>query len=167
MQEVEELYHLYGRCVYGYLLRISGSHELAAESTQETFLRLFAALRSFRGEARIQTWLLSIARNVYSEELRRRAKRSQPESVAEMAQFSVGEGDPLSHVIRRESLSEIHAILAALPDPYREVLVLREFEALPYEEIASIMGRSTNWVRVTCFRARAKFKDQYQERRGE
>jgi RNA polymerase sigma factor (sigma-70 family) len=167
MQEVEELYGLYGRSVYAYLLRISGSHELAAECTQETFLRLFSARHSFRGQARVQTWLYGIARNVYSDEMRRRSKRGHPSISEVVEEPATGHGDPLGQVIAQENRSELQAILAGLPDTYREVLVLREYEGLPYEEIAALLGRTTNWVRVTFFRARTKFRELYQERRGE
>lgn len=164
MQEIEELYHLYGRRIYVYLLRLSGSADLAAECTQETFCRLLTAIESYRGDSRVVTWLFGVARNVFREEVRRRGRRALP-LADEQLQAVPGEGtDPVEQLLVAEQRSGLLALLALLPDSYREVLVLKEFEELSHAEIAQVMGQTPNWVRVTHFRARAKLRELYGER---
>ena len=164
MKEIKELYNLYGRRIYAYLLRLSGSAELAADCTQETFCRLLTVIESYRGDSRVMTWLFGVARNVYREEVRRRGKEALPMPDEELQVVPTSASNPADQVVAAERRSELLALLARLPDGYREVLVLKEYEGLSYAEIAQVTGQTPNWVRVTHFRARAKFREFYGNR---
>lgn len=74
----EKLYQAYYMRVYSYVMTLAGQAQTAEEITQETFYKAFTTSASFRGEANAVTWLCSIARNLFVDEMRRQAKRAAP-----------------------------------------------------------------------------------------
>ncbi|SHN81773.1 RNA polymerase sigma-70 factor, ECF subfamily [Desulfitobacterium chlororespirans DSM 11544] len=149
--------------IFGYLLRLSGEYDLAEELTQETFLRALQALPKFRNESSLKTWLYAIARNTYLSKMsKERPKGIVLTSFAEVFMES-GEShmDPAEQLLRKEQSLSIKRTIYNLPETYRTVIILREFEELSYGEIAKILGKTENWVRVTFYRAKQKLKEAY------
>lgn len=161
MNPIAELYALYGGRIRRYLLRLSGSHEVADDLTQETFARLLPAIVTYRGQAAVSTWLYGIARNVYREHVRRQIKekrlvRRPPEDLPGYAD------SPEERLLRQEERATVQATLDLLSETDREILILKEYEAMGYLEIASLLGQSVNWARVTHFRAKQRFQQIYE-----
>ncbi|PVZ03895.1 sigma-70 family RNA polymerase sigma factor [Actinomycetospora cinnamomea] len=124
---------------------------VAEELAQETYERALGSLRRYRGDAPARSWLLSIARRVAADHLRRRARR--PVSPATLAE----DDRPLGHVSGAdpaESVAVRHALAALDPDR-REAFVLTQLLGLRYDEAASVAGCPIGTIRSRVARARA------------
>lgn len=158
----EKLYHKYLRLVYSVVYRMVPGEE-AHDLTQEVFVRAFKNIRSFRGESSFRSWLLRIAHNLCCNRLRD-MKRQYMNSLDEMRERENGAYEPASdedlqaHVEREELQRKVREVLARLPEDYRTVLVLRDFEQLSYEEISHITGLTIANVKSRLHRARQAFK---------
>ena len=159
MEQFDEIYQRSARQVYRFLLRLTGSEDLAEELTAETFYQAFLHIGRFRGECSIETWLCQIAQNAFYREVRRR-KRLLPELTADLP---AGE-EELQRLEERQTALEIHRLLHRMEEPYREVFELRVFGELQFREIAAIFGKSESWAKMTYYRGRAKLARQLEMR---
>lgn len=157
-EQYARLYEASYMRVFSYVMTLAADRQLAEELTQETFFRAFARQREFRGEADEVTWLCAIAKNLFTDEMRRRNKfAAVPEDLPDQS-VSVAK-----KVEDKDSSFRIHLALHGLEEPYREVFELRVFGELSFRDIGTIFGKTENWARVTYHRARIKL----QERMGE
>ena len=163
MEKVRELYQLYEKRIFRYFLGLTLNYHVAEELTQETFFQVLRTFYRFRGDSQVTTWLYGTARNVY-----RTWKRKQALSPLPLEQEIIDLPDPnepSSILEEKESLKLILNVLTDMPEKQREVIWLREYQDLSYEEIAVVMERSLAWVKVTLHRARSNFQNIYNERR--
>ena len=149
-----ELYERHVDRVYRMAYRMAGDAELAREFTQDTFVRAFDRLATFRGEAAFSTWLGSIAISVTLTGLRQRKRRWDREIDLETV-------EPVA--VRRESLEpdlrrRLFEAIDALPEGYRAVLVLHELEGYTHEEIGALLDIDPGTSKAQLFRARAKLR---------
>ena len=153
----QKLYETYCMRVYSYLMTLARDRDLAEELTQETFCRALAAGRSFRGDSDAFTWLCAIAKNLYHDELRRHARRTDAAVPEELPDTDAGPGDIAAD---RDASFRIHMILHAMEEPYKEVFELRCFGELSFRQIGTIFGKTESWARVTYHRARLKIQER-------
>jgi len=130
---------------------------------QDTFLKAFSRLESFQHQSSFYTWLYRIATNTVLDHMKR-CGRSPVQSVedtdaveAPHSRRSVG---PDAEMEQSEIAKITHAVLEEIPDIFRTVLVMREFDDLSYQEIADVLGISIGTVESRLFRARARFKEK-------
>jgi RNA polymerase sigma-70 factor (ECF subfamily) len=158
-----ELIRPYERKVYLTALALLGSEAEAEDAAQETMIKAFRNLRSFRSESRFSTWLVSIALNEARSRLRK-SKRAPMESLDADAESYEGDFTPAMLTDWREIPSEalerselraaLQTAVAELPPIYREVFTLRDLEELNVEETARALGVTANVVKVRLHRAR-------------
>jgi len=141
--------------VYRVARRILGSHEAADEATQETFVRAWRSLDGFRGEARLGTWLIRIALNV-SRTLGARRSREAPLDAA--APFVDPLSSPEALAALRESGRRLRRAVATLPPRQREVVALKVFSDMTYEDVAAAMGLSVGAVKAHFHQAVANLR---------
>ena len=154
MTEFEEVYRLYFRDVYRYCLALTRDEQIAEEVTQETFFKALKAIDKFDGKCRLYVWLCQIAKNTYLSMLQ---KKRTGEALP------IPSGESLEEkLLTKESAFEIHRILHALEEPYKEVFSLRTFGELPFRQIGALFGKTESWARVTYHRARLKIKEELQ-----
>jgi RNA polymerase sigma-70 factor (ECF subfamily) len=158
---IEELYRRYREPLLRYLQRLCGSPEQAEELAQETFIKAYIGLLTFRGECSVATWLFRIARNLYINSLRRPSPARIDTDELLAIPDSGGYGDPVQRVAAGERRDRIGIALAQLPEQQRSVLLLRDAEGLAYIEIADVLGISLAAVKVSLFRARNAFRQAY------
>jgi len=151
---------------------LAGNEADAADVTQDAYLRAFRHFESFRGDD-IRVWLLAIVRNSFITWAgRNRAARLQfvaEEPAAEATPlWSEAAADPEAVLLQRADSATIARLLQSLPAEYREVLVLREIEELPYRDIAQVIAAPVGTVMSRLARARARLRAlwQAQERVG-
>jgi RNA polymerase sigma-70 factor, ECF subfamily len=137
---------------------------------QETFLKAFRRLASFQHQSSFYTWLYRIAVNTILDSLKRRG-RSPVQSVEDLevvqAAPSVASPSP-SATLEREEIARItHDVLEDLPEIFRTVLILREYEEMAYQDIADMLGISIGTVESRLFRARARFKERLLQKHPE
>ena len=157
----ESVVYEYERMLYTVALRLLGSPEDAADAVQETFLRAWTARGSFRGEAKLSTWLCRILNNLCVDALRRRRDTESLDAAG-----ADGEGparevpderfDPARLAEREELRARVREAVGTLPEEFLAPLLLREYGGMRYDEIAETLSLEPNTVRTRIFRARKK-----------
>jgi len=128
---------------------------------QDTFLKAFHKLHTYKVESSFSTWLHRIAVNTALDFLKRAGRNpvqavEDPEAVLRDDRSIA----PPDSALEREEIARItQECLAELPEIFRTVLVLREFQGLSYQELADCLGISIGTVESRLFRARARFKE--------
>ena len=149
----ERLYEACYMRVYSYVMTLAGDRHQAEEITQETFFRAFTRGDGFRGEADEVTWLCAIAKNLFSDELRRRSRAGDMPPEAASPDKAVDQA-----AVERDASFRVHLALHGLEEPYKEVFSLRVFAQLSFREIGSLFGKNENWACVVYHRARQKLQ---------
>ncbi|MGI8510442.1 MAG: RNA polymerase sigma factor [Gemmatimonadaceae bacterium] len=124
----------------------SGQRDSVDEVVQDTFVRAFAAIDSFRGESAFRTWLFTIARRLILDR-RRSEHRSRNVSSVEEGD-AVTQFDALDSMVADESLMRVRRALGSLSPKQREIFTLRVEQGLSYKEIAEISGSTEGAARV-------------------
>jgi RNA polymerase sigma-70 factor, ECF subfamily len=135
----------------------SGERDGIEELVQDTFVRAFASLDSFRGESSLRTWLFTIERRLMLD--RRRAERRSRETVPVEESDNVSKYGALDTLIAEETQEQVRRSLAALSPTQREVFTLRVQQGLSYKEIAEVVGSTEGAARVHYHNAIEKVKE--------
>lgn len=145
--------------VYRVALSVVSDPDLAADVAQDTFLKAFRALESFRGDASFRTWLLSIAYNEAKGALRSRARRS--EAPLEAAGPVSWDGpDPEARALTAREAARARAFLEELPEKQRLSVALRIDEGLSFREIGELIHSSEGAARVNYFHGIRKLRER-------
>ncbi len=145
--------------VFSMMFRYVGSEELAKELTQETFLKAFIHLKSFRGESAFSTWLVQIGLNrAKSLVSTRRYKERQRQVEFEVERHGGSDGDTFVRLERKRQVERLKQAITQLDSKYREVVILCALEGLPYEEAAKILQIPVGTVRSRLNKARQTLK---------
>lgn len=147
--------------VLGTIAKMLGSHSVAEDLAQEVFLRVWKSASRYRPEAKFLTWLMTITRNLVFNECRR-TRRSRLVAMEDLGGGSgagweasdVRQPSPAENVQEEELRLAIERALAGLPEKARLAVVLRRYEELSYEEIATVLETSVPAVKSLLFRAR-------------
>jgi RNA polymerase sigma factor (sigma-70 family) len=165
----DALFARYGQPIFGYVYRSVGDPALAEELTQDVFLKAFLHLRRTATETTFKAWIYRIATTTCIDAHRAAARRPVPvrdeEAVALMADREAS--DPEQRLIRREQRRAVRRTLDALPAPYRQALILRQWQGLPYAEIGEALGISVEAVTSLIHRARQAFRATYSRQQQE
>jgi RNA polymerase sigma-70 factor (ECF subfamily) len=139
------LFETYKDKVFSIAVYSSGDRALADDITQQVFLKLFTAIRQFRGDSEFTTWLYRLVVNACLDE-RRRRRRLLPWGET-VAMRKGGERKPQEKQYARREVSEaVQAAIGELKPKFRLPILLKYIEGLSYEEIASVMGCSKGTV---------------------
>jgi RNA polymerase sigma-70 factor (ECF subfamily) len=150
MTRFHELYERYARDVYRFALYLSGDPALADDITSETFIRVWSSPEPVR-LATVKAYLLTIARNLWLIERRRRVRyQSLDDTIPDSGQ------GVLRQVEVKDELDRVLHALREIPEVDRAALLMRVDEGLPYEEIAAALGMPVTTVKVKVHRARLK-----------
>jgi RNA polymerase sigma factor (sigma-70 family) len=148
-QVIEEIYEMYSRKVFLFLLSKTNNVDIAEELTQETFFQAVQCIDRFKGNSSILTWLCGIAKNVWLKDLRKRQETlSIDDDIPEIT-------DTQKMNVQWEQ-KEILQLIHDMNEPVREVMYLRLISNLSFAEIGEIIGKTENWTRVTFFRGKQK-----------
>lgn len=151
----EQFYTEHAHNVYLYLMTLCNEPDTAEELMQETFLQAMRSLGRFRGDCTVYAWLCAIAKNLWHAELRRRKLHPSAEADPQMPDPARPPDEAAeSRAIAVEVLQKLHH----LPEQDKELILLRDAAGLSFRMIGEIFGRSENWARVNCYRAKQKLK---------
>jgi RNA polymerase sigma-70 factor (ECF subfamily) len=168
-QVFHELIRPVERAVFVMLFMLLRNESDAEDVAQETFIKVYRNLHSFRGESRFSTWVLSIARNEGLALMRKRSTR--PEEPLEPV-LDESSGDftpalltdwrevPLEALERKELGQSLCQAILNLPPIYREVVQLRDVEELDVQETAGVLGITGGAVKVRLHRARTMLQKE-------
>jgi len=161
--ELGSLYDQHRNAIYYLTLRFLGDPQRAEDATHDVFLKAFQRLDQFRGEASARTWLYRIAinhcKNLCQSWHNRHVEANSDDVV--LANAVAGTDSPLRVLETKELGQRIQKALNALSEEYRLLLLLVADEELSYEEIAALVGQSTDAVRGKLHRARKAFAAQF------
>lgn len=146
-----ELYARHSPRVFAYCRRFLGNREEAQDVFQETFIRFYNAASKERLMTNVPAFLLRIARNLCFNQ-----KRDEKEATS-FEDYMYVEDDKTNE--REELLDLIKMALEVLPDEYKEIFILREYDGMSYNDISEITGQSLANVKVRIFRAKQKVRE--------
>lgn len=149
MQLIEEIYEMYSRNVFLFLLSKTNNEHLAEELTQETFFQAVQSIDRFRGNSSVLTWLCGIAKNVWLKYLKKHQELLSIED-------DIPEIKDTKEINVQWEQKEILQLIHDMNEPTREVMYLRLISNLSFAEIGEIIGKTENWTRVTFFRGKQK-----------
>lgn len=139
----------------------SGEREEIEELVQDTFVRAFGSLDSFRGESSLRTWLFTIERRLMLD--RRRAERRQRATVPVQAADASTDYTALDSLVADEAESRVRKAIGSLSPTQREVFTLRVEQGLSYRDIAEVVGTTEGAARVHYHNAMRAVKEMLDE----
>jgi RNA polymerase sigma-70 factor (ECF subfamily) len=146
------------RAAYLLALQLMGNRDDALDVAQDALLRFFSTLHRFRGDDPVRPWLYSIVRNRCRDLMRRSRVRKHEPLEAEPDRWRPelvdGHADPHRDATQSELRRQVWTALAAISREHREILVLRDYQDLSYEEIAEVLGVPRGTVMSRLHRAR-------------
>jgi len=145
-----ELYRKYRGRIHRFALKLLQRTDLAEDIVQETFLKMHDAIATLDRNPSLASWLFTIARNEVYSHLRKERRNGQRVDADEVW---IG-GTVFDEVSEAETVEIVQRFVACLKNEYKEVLMLREYEGLSYEEISAVTGDSVSSVRSRLFKAR-------------
>jgi RNA polymerase sigma-70 factor, ECF subfamily len=149
--------------LYGFAVVLTRNRTEAEDLVQETYLRAARAFGQLMPDSNLKSWLFAIMRNIYLNQVRH--SRNGPSFVdldADDAYLDrwidpVG-NDPYAIYLRKVEREEVRTAIESLPQPYREVVVLRDIEGFSYRQIANILGCPAGTVMSRLGRARGRLR---------
>lgn len=157
METIERIYRAYFTDVYRYCLKLCGDAALAEELTSDTFFAAMQSIDRFRGDCEVRVWLCEIAKNRFYSQQRRRGTVPLDESLESP------KASPEQEAILHDDAERVTAIVHALPEPYKEVFLLRVYGEMPFEQIGKLFGKTANWACVTFHRAKTRVQNELEE----
>jgi len=162
--DFDRLYRENVDLIHRFANRLCGESEAAKDLVQETFLNAYRGFKSFRGDARISTWLYTIASRACLR--MRRKRKGEPDRELSLDEFiptsdgefrlqiPVDDLSPEEALQNKELQQALDVAINKLPKKYKMVLVLRDMEGLSAKEVGSIMGLNERAVKSRLHRAR-------------
>jgi RNA polymerase sigma-70 factor (ECF subfamily) len=162
----------YHQPIFSLLARTVQDREVAADLTQEVFVKVFRGVGNFHGESSLRTWMYRIALHEASNQRRWWMRHKQAEVPIEQ---EIGDSESAQPVLLKETLvdpaespydlalheenrARVEAALRQVPEPFRTTLILRDIEGFVYEEVAEMQGVNLGTVKSRLVRGRAALK---------
>src|SRR5215469_15605065 len=160
---LERAIEQYGKATYSYALRLTHNEADARDLSQEAFIRVYRAWKSFEPGTSFLSWIYRIVTNLHRDELRRRKGRYQEEIPDDNEPQAFGgqrplATEPIEDLVESQYSETMSKALAALSPDQRQVIVLADIEEYSYQEIAEIVGCSIGTVRSRLHRARQQLR---------
>jgi RNA polymerase sigma-70 factor (ECF subfamily) len=149
--------------LYSYGMALSRNRAEAEDLAQETCLRAIRAMERLRPDSNVKSWLFTILRNIWLNQLRQR--RTTPEIVQFDPDGYAGNRavdiakDPHAACLSNIEREQVRVAIQQLPTEFREIIILREYEDLSYREIAAILECPTGTVMSRLARARSRLRN--------
>ena len=162
----ETLVLRYERVLFGVALRMLGDYDEARDATQAALIKAYRKLRSFDPRYRFSTWIFRVAQNAAIDQIRRQRLRLVPmtreggDGEDREWDFPSADPNPYADLRNRERGDAIAEAIAALPWEYRELILLRHYGELSYDEIATLKKMPLGTVKNKLFRGRQMLKEK-------
>lgn len=149
-----ELYNRLSPKIYAYCRRFLGNREEAEDMFQETFVKFYQSSKFEKEMTNVPAYLLRIARNLCMNQKERHA-----EKLVSFEDYMAVNEEGDNREEKNELLDLVKRALELLSDEYREIFILREYEGLPYNEIAKVLDITMEAVKVRLFRAKKRVRE--------
>lgn len=160
-----EMVRRYHSRIYWVARRMVKSHEDADDIAQDVFIKAYSALKDFRGDSNIYTWLYRITVNLSINHLRKQKVRKLVD-ITDYIPFLGKDADQDRGMIHDENLSLVEQAIETLPEKQRAVFIMRYYDEMPYEQISSILGTSVGGLKANYHHAVKKVTDFVKSRHG-
>lgn len=157
MQNIEEIYEEYSNTLYKYLFCLTHDEEVAEDLTQDVFAIAMDKIDTFKGQCKLSVWLCQIGKHLWYKQLKK-DKKYKKISINEINENEIISENIEEAILIQEEKLKLYKDIQKLKEPYRDVIYLKLSGNLNFIEIADILGKTPNWVRVTYFRAKQKLK---------
>lgn len=157
MQNIEEIYEEYSNTLYKYLFCLTHDEEVAEDLTQDVFAIAMDKIDTFKGQCKLSVWLCQIGKHLWYKQLKK-DKKYKKISINEINENEIISENIEEAILKQEEKLKLYKDIQKLEEPYRDVIYLKLSGNLNFIEIADILGKTPNWVRVTYFRAKQKLK---------
>lgn len=154
---LEELYLRYQKEIYLYLFSLCKNKEAAEDLRQDTFIKAMISLPD--NHSNVRAWLYLVARNLYYNYAKKLSHEDELDAASDM---SIGD-DMLDGIIEGEKNKLLYRAMQMLPQQKREVLIIQYWGGFSQKEIASMLGITTENVRVSGYRAKKELKKIMEE----
>lgn len=154
----ELLVDKYKEMIYTMAYRMTGDSEAADDIAQESFISAYGALKEFKGNSKFSTWLCSIALNKCRDHLKSLKPYVPLDDIEETAHCCSGI-TPEHELVGKQLMNELQSALNALPEEYREAIVLKHIEGLDYKEMELLLNVRADTLKVRTHRAREMMKN--------
>ena len=158
LDDLEKICNLHYKYVKSYALSLCLNEDMAEDITQETFYNAIKKIDTFKNDCKIETWLCSIARNIFLNSKRKKQTENISDYPNLVAEISLEE-----NVIKNENIKIILTEAVKLDTPYKEVFYMKTLGDMPYSTIADVFEKTENWARVTYFRAKKQIEERMSE----
>jgi len=169
-QAFEVLLSKYERPIYSFIYNFFQDRALCEDLTQETFLRAYRFIGSFRPKEKLSTWLFAIAKNLCIDEFRRHQKGStvnidmvDPDAL--VAMDGPGKNPMVASIVAQEA-DILRRVLTKLPEKYRTCIIMFYFNEMSYEEISRVMKISLSNTKILLFRGKKMMMELYRRETG-
>jgi len=159
-----ELVRRHQERVYWIARRVVGKHDDAADVVQDVFVRMFKALKGFRGDSEFSTWLYRIAMNVSLNAIR--AKRVKDFIRYDDTIESRSEELPDAELLRNEYQTVLERAIQRLPPKQKLVFIMRYYDEMPYDQMAKLLKKSVGGLKANYFHALKKVQEYVRKEMG-
>ncbi|GGP09050.1 sigma-70 family RNA polymerase sigma factor [Oceanobacillus neutriphilus] len=161
MKSIDQVYQLYFRDIYQFLLSLSRDHYTAEDLVQETFLRAYLYLEFYHNE-NVKSWLFTVAYRTYIDYYRKHRKSVVTETDF-FQQLQKNEAEIHHQLILSEEVQEVLALIDQLPDKQRTAIILHDIHELSYKEASQIMDVKLGHFKILLFRGRQAIRQRKDE----
>ncbi len=158
MKEIEKLYILYKRDIYMYLFSLTHNPDLSEDLLSETFVKAISSIGNFKGESSVKTWLFSIARNLWFQQIR---KEKHTVEYNDLLKLYVADSIE-ERLITEETSKKIKNLLLEKDERTRRIVNMR-IEGYSFAEIAQEVNISESAARVINYRTKKWIKDNLEK----
>jgi len=159
---LQEFVERYKKQIYFLALDLTGNHYDAEDLSQDVFLKAFNAVKKFRGDSKLSSWLHRITVNTYLDERRKKSFRimkiNEPMD-QNFHELAITDSTPQTDLERKRLQQEIDQALNSLSPQQKSVFVLRHYKDLKLREIADVLQLSEGTVKSVLFRAIRKLQE--------
>ena len=153
------LINAYSKAVYNIALNFFADKDIAADVTQDIFLKIYNNLEKFKEDKNFTAWLFTISRN-YCIDYWRKNKKYFLNNQELDEKISAHSQTPEDNSIRESEIVELRKKIAQLEPELRVILILRDIQDLSYQEIADILGKSEDACKMAFCRAISKLRKE-------
>lgn len=163
-----ELIETHQARVVGTIAKMLGDDIDAQDLAQQVFIRIWKSAGRYKPTAKFTTWMFTITRNLVFNEIRRRSRHPATPLEREEEERAFQAPDPSGSTPARSMLESelqdaIQSAIDSLPETQRLAIIMRRYEALPYEEIGEVLGLSIPAVKSVLFRARTELREKLRQ----
>ncbi|MFC0273512.1 RNA polymerase sigma factor [Metabacillus herbersteinensis] len=155
---LEDLYQQYHSEIFRYLFKRVRHKETAQDLAQETFLKAFNGLASFKGQSSVKTWLYTIAHNSFINWYRKEMNYTY-NSIDNFSFINENaDQNPEEYLAKKVRQEQVMDTIYQLKEDFQHVIILREFQELSYQEISEVLGWKISKVKTSLHRAKLEFR---------